>query len=127
LATWYDRAKAAHGRTTVGISDIEHAHRRRAGDPRRSTTICRPAQALKQAIDDLKAYYLEARRPFPIPARRRRRKEWAVERDAAGCGPAGTAAETRRPVPIRGTRSSYLTLIPATERIVSTQADNGGA
>jgi len=53
-----------------------------------------PAQALKQAIDDLKAYYLEAASAFPDPGTPKTRKEWLWS-ETRLVRPCGTAAETR--------------------------------
>ena len=75
LATWYDRAVAAQGRTTVGISGLDMAA---AGKLVTQALDGRlpPAEALKEAIDDLRAYYLEAASAFPDAGTPRARKKW---------------------------------------------------
>lgn len=75
LATWYDQAKAARGRTTVGISGLDMAA---AGAvvQQALTGELPEAQSLKQAIDDLRAYYLEASSAFPQPGTTAARVKW---------------------------------------------------
>ena len=75
LAAWYDRAKAAQGRTKVGVSGLDM--------PAAGSLLVEaldgalpPAQLLKEAIDDLKAYYLEAAAAFPDPGSAKTRKAW---------------------------------------------------
>ena len=75
LATWYDRARLAQGRTTVGVSGLEM--------PAAGALVSQaldgalpPAQALKEALDDLRAYYLEAASAFPDPGTPVTRKKW---------------------------------------------------
>ncbi|MFH1059326.1 MAG: hypothetical protein V1797_11705 [Pseudomonadota bacterium] len=66
LATWYELAKERHGRTTVGgsgfsldqaVAVIEGCLEGRAMSPRPEMP---PAVALKQASEELKAFYYEA-------------------------------------------------------------------
>jgi len=78
LATWYDRALAAQGRTTVGVSGLDM--------PAASALVTQaldgalpPAQTLKEALDDLRAYYLEAASAFPDPGTSATRKKWFWE------------------------------------------------
>ena len=78
LATWHDRAVAAQGRTTVGISGLDM--------PAAGALVTEalagalpPAQALKEALDDLRAYYFEAASAFPDPGSSATRKKWFWE------------------------------------------------
>jgi hypothetical protein len=75
LAAWYDRAVAARGRTTVGVSGLDMTA---AGElvARAIAGALPDAQALKQATDDLRAYYLEAASAFPDPGSAATRKKW---------------------------------------------------
>ena len=75
LASWYDRAVATRGRTTVGVSGLDM--------PAAGALVIRAlnhdlpeAQALKEAIDDLRAYYLEAASAFPDAGTSTTRKKW---------------------------------------------------
>jgi hypothetical protein len=75
LATWYDRAVATRGRTTVGVSGLDM---RAAGAlvTQALNGALPEAHALKQATDDLRAYYLEASSAFPEPGSAVARKKW---------------------------------------------------
>ncbi len=75
LAVWYDRAVAIQKRTTVGVSGLDMPA---AGKLLGAAFdgVLPEAQALKQAIDDLKAYYLEAASAFPDPGTAKTRKAW---------------------------------------------------
>jgi len=75
LATWYDQSVAKRGRTTVGSSGLDMPA---AGAlvSRALTGELPAAQALKEAIDDLRAYYLEAASAFPDPGTAATRKKW---------------------------------------------------
>jgi hypothetical protein len=53
------------------------------------------AQTLKQAVDDLKAYCLEAASAFPDAGTPKNPQGMALERDAAGRRSARPAAQTR--------------------------------
>jgi hypothetical protein len=75
LATWYDRSVAKRSRTTVGVSGLDM--------PAAGALVTQAlhaelpeAQALKEAIDDLRAYYLEAASAFPDPGTDTTRKKW---------------------------------------------------
>ena len=75
LAVWYDRTVAARSRTTVGVSGLDMPSAGRLV----TTALGGPlpeAQSLKQAIDDLKAFYLEAASAFPDPGSSKTRKAW---------------------------------------------------
>ena len=98
----YDRSVARRGRTTVGLSGLSisaaahylaagcAARRRRARSP-----TCRRRLALRFALDDVKAYYLEAAlapgQTVEPPARR-----LAVERDRRGRGDVRVAPRQSR-------------------------------
>jgi hypothetical protein len=115
LATWYDRAKAARGRTTVGVSGLDM--------PGAGALVAQAldgalpaAQPLKQAIDDLKAYYLEAASAFPDPGSAKARKAWFWDETKFA-----RALLTLQPKLAASGDPQHkilanLTLIPATER-----------
>lgn len=115
LAVWYDRAVAAHGRTTVGVSGLDMP----AAGKLVAAALAGPlpaAQPLKQAIDDLKAYYLEAASAFPDPGSSRTRRAWLwdetiLAKSLLALQPM-LAASTDAQHRILGN----LTMIPATER-----------
>jgi hypothetical protein len=75
LATWHDRAVAARGRTTVGVSGLDMPLAGALVDGALAGNLP-PAQPLKEAVDDLTAYYLEAASAFPDAGTDRMRKEW---------------------------------------------------
>ncbi|MBM3650549.1 MAG: hypothetical protein FJX11_22465 [Alphaproteobacteria bacterium] len=75
LAVWHDRAAARHGRTTVGVSGLDMAAAGRLVAQALDGALP-PAQALKEAVDDLRAYYLEAASAFPDPGSPAARKQW---------------------------------------------------
>jgi hypothetical protein len=115
LATWYDRSVTRLGRTTVGVSGLDMpaagvlVSGALAGD-------LPEAQALKEAIDDLRAYYLEAAAAFPDPGTSVTRKKWfwdetQLARTILALQPklAASADPQHRIL-------ANLTLIPATER-----------
>lgn len=115
LATWYDKARAAHGRTTVGVSGLDM--------PAAGALVTRAlaselpeAQSLKEAIDDLRAYYLEAASAFPDPGTSATRKKWFWEEtklaEALLMLQPRLAASSDAQHKILGN----LTLIPSTER-----------
>jgi hypothetical protein len=115
LATWYDRSVANLGRTTVGVSGLDV--------PSAGALVGRAldgelpeAQALKEAIDDLRAYYLEAASAFPDPGTSATRKKWFWDETRL----ARTILELQ-PRLAASTDPQHrilanLTLIPATER-----------
>jgi hypothetical protein len=78
LASWHDRAVAATGRTTVGVSGLDMAAAGALVTQALGGALP-PAQALKEAIDDLRAYYLEAASAFPDPGSPATRKKWFWE------------------------------------------------
>jgi len=115
LAAWYDRARAAQGRTTVGVSGLDMpaagALVRQALDG-----ALPPAQALKEALDDLRAYYLEAASAFPDPGTPVTRKKWfwdetRLARAMLELQPKLAASENQQHKIL-----ANLTMIPAVER-----------
>jgi len=115
LATWHDRSRAALGRTTVGVSGLDMPA---AGAlvARALTGDLPEAQALKEAIDDLRAYYLEAASAFPNPGTAATRKKWfwdetMLARSILALQPALAASSDPQHRIL-----ANLTLIPATER-----------
>jgi hypothetical protein len=115
LATWYDRATAMLGRTTVGVSGLDMRAagglviQALDGDPP-------PAQTLKQAIDDLKAYYLEAASAFPDPGTPKTRKEWLWSETRFGAALLALQPRLAASADPQHKVLGNLTLIPATER-----------
>ena len=115
LAVWYDRAVAMRGRTTVGVSGLDMPE---AGAlvSRALSESLPPAQTLKEAIDDLRAYYLEAASAFPDPGSPATRKRWFWDEtrlaEALLALQPSLAASEDPQHRILGN----LTLIPATER-----------
>ena len=57
LATWHDKSMATTGRTTVGVSGLDMPSAGRLLAQALAGPLP-PAQALKEAADDLRAYYL---------------------------------------------------------------------
>lgn len=115
LAAWHDRALATQARTTVGVSGLDMA----AAGKLVTTALdgaLPPAQELKEAIDDLKAYYLEAAAAFPDPGSSQSRKAWLwgetrLARSLLALQPKLAASEDPQHKVL-----GNLTLIPATER-----------
>ncbi len=75
LTVWYHRAVSARGRTTVGTSglDMPAAGKLVTGALEGALP---PALSLKLAVDDLRAFYLEAASAFPDPGTVKTRKAW---------------------------------------------------
>jgi hypothetical protein len=103
LRPWYQLGLEQRGRTTVGLSglDIEDAARLLAGflaDP----TIASPRddlalpQALKFAVEDIKAWYLEAATAKPGPSTSKALNDWFWGETAAGALALKVAAACRR-------------------------------
>ena len=115
LAAWYDRAIAAQGRTTVGVSglDMPAAGKLVAAALQDSLP---PAQPLKQAIDDLKAYYLEAASAFPDPGSSRTRKEWLWDETILARSLIALQPKLAASADAQHKILGNLTMIPATER-----------
>jgi len=115
LATWYDRAVAAQGRTTVGVSGLDM--------PAAGALVSRAldgslpgAQELKQAIDDLRAYYLEAASAFPDPGSDAMRKKWFWDDTKLAKALLALQPKLAASADAQHKILGNLTLIPATER-----------
>lgn len=115
LAVWYDRAVAAHGRTTVGVSGLDMPA---AGKLVAAALEDSPpaAQPLKQAIDDLKAYYLEAASTFPDPGLSRTRRAWLWDETILARSLLALQPRLAASTDAQHRILANLTLIPATER-----------
>ena len=115
LGTWYDQSMAKQGRTTVGVSGLDMSA---AGAlvTRALNHDLPEAQALKEAIDDLRAYYLEAASAFPDPGTATTRKKWFW--DETQLAKALLALQPRLAASSDPQHKilGNLTLIPATER-----------
>ncbi len=115
LATWHDQAVAKTGRTTTGVSGLDMPaagqllSRALAGD-------LPPAQALKEAVDDLRAYYLEAASAFPDPGTARKRKAWLWGDTLFGRALLDLQPRLAGSDDPQHRILANLTLIPATER-----------
>ncbi len=115
LATWYDRAVAAQGRTTVGVSGLDMAA---AGAlvTEALTGALPEAQALKQATDDLRAYYLEAASAFPEPGSAAARKKWLWDETKLAEALLALQPKLAASADPQHKILGNLTLIPAAER-----------
>ncbi|HSI00553.1 MAG TPA: hypothetical protein VLA02_08125 [Reyranella sp.] len=115
LATWYDQSVARLGRTTVGVSGLDMpaagalVSRALAGD-------LPEAQPLKEAIDDLRAYYLEAASAFPDPGSAATRKKWFWDETALAKAILALQPTLAASADPQHKILANLTLIPATER-----------
>lgn len=115
LAVWYDRAIAAQGRTTVGVSGLDIP----AAGTLVTTALADAlptAQPLKQAIDDLKAYYLEAASAFPDPGSSRTRKAWLWDETILAKSLLALQPKLAASTDAQHRILGNLTMIPATER-----------
>jgi hypothetical protein len=115
LAAWYDRAVAAQGRTTVGVSGLDM--------PAAGLFVTQAldgqlpdAQALKQAIDDLRAYYLEAASAFPDPGSAAMRKKWFWDDTKLAKTLLALQPKLAASADAQHKILGNLTMIPATER-----------
>ncbi|SKA04457.1 hypothetical protein SAMN02745126_03293 [Enhydrobacter aerosaccus] len=115
LAAWYDRASATNGRTTVGVSGLDM--------PAAGMLVTQAldgelpaAQALKEAVDDLKAYYLEAASAFPDPGTAKTRKEWFWSETRLAAALLALQPKLAASSDPQHRILGNLTLIPATER-----------
>jgi hypothetical protein len=115
LATWYDRSVANLGRTTVGVSGLDM--------PAAGALVSRAldgdlpeAQALKEAIDDLRAYYLEAASAFPDPGTSATRKKWFWDETRLAQAILALQPKLAASADPQHKILANLTLIPATER-----------
>jgi len=115
LATWYDRAVFRQGRTTVGVSGLDM--------PAAGALVAQAlddalpeAQALKEAIDDLRAYYLEAASAFPDPGSPATRKKWFWDETKLAQAILTLQPKLAASADPQHKILANLTLIPATER-----------
>jgi hypothetical protein len=115
LAAWYDQSVAKLGRTTVGISGLDM--------PAAGALVSRAlagelpeAQALKQAVDDLRAYYLEAASAFPDPGTASTRKKWFWDETRLAQAILTLQPRLAASADPQHKILANLTLIPATER-----------
>jgi len=115
LATWHDQSVARLGRTTVGVSGLDM--------PAAGAVVSRAlagelpeAQALKEAIDDLRAYYLEAASAFPDPGTSATRKKWFWEETKLARAMLALQPKLAASPDPQHKILANLTLIPATER-----------
>ena len=115
LAAWYDRAVAAQGRTTVGVSGLDMPAAGRLVSAAADGTLP-AAQSLKEAIDDLKAYYLEAASAFPDPGSPRTRKAWFWDETKFAKTLLALQPKLAASADAQHKILANLTMIPATER-----------
>ena len=115
LATWYDQSMAKQGRTTVGVSGLDM--------PAAGALVARAlngdlpeAQPLKEAIDDLRAYYLEAASAFPDPGTPATRKKWFWAETHLAKVILALQPKLAESADPQHKILANLTLIPATER-----------
>ena len=115
LSTWYDRSVAKQGRTTVGVSGLDM--------PAAGALVARAlngdlpeAQPLKEAIDDLRAYYLEAASAFPDPGTSATRKKWFWDETQLAKAILALQPKLAQSADPQHKTLANLTLIPATER-----------
>jgi hypothetical protein len=115
LATWHDRSVATLGRTTVGVSGLDMSA---AGAlvSRALDGKLPEAQALKEAIDDLRAYYLEAAAAFPDPGTPATRKKWFWDETRLAQAILALQPRLAASADPQHRILANLTLIPATER-----------
>ena len=115
LAPWYDRARTTLGRTTVGVSGLEMP----AAGALVSQALAGElpaAQPLKEAIDDLRAYYLEAASAFPDPGSAVTRKKWFWDETALARAMLALQPRLAASADPQHRILGNLTLIPAMER-----------
>lgn len=115
LATWYDRAVATLSRTTVGVSGLDMRAASALVDQAVEGDLPE-AQALKQAVDDLKAYYLEAASAFSDAGTPKTRKEWLWSETRLGAALLALQPKLAASDNPQHKILGNLTLIPAVER-----------
>jgi hypothetical protein len=115
LRAWHDMAVSRSGRTTVGVSGLDM--------PAAGELVTKAlggklpaAQALKEAIDDLKAYYLEAASAFPDPGTAKTRKAWFWSETRLGSALLALQPKLAASGDAQHKTLGNLTLIPAVER-----------
>jgi hypothetical protein len=115
LAPWHDRSRARLGRTTVGVSGLD-MHAAGALLVQALGSELPPAQSLKEATDDLRAYYLEAAAAFPDPGSAKSRKEWLWSETKLGQALLALQPRLAASADPQHKVLGNLTLIPAAER-----------
>lgn len=115
LATWHDQAVVAQGRTTVGVSGLDMPTAGRLVTQALNDYLA-PAQALKEAIDDLRAYYLEAASAFPGAGTPAARKKWFWEETKLAEALLALQPKLAASDDQQHKILANLTLIPASER-----------
>jgi hypothetical protein len=115
LATWYDRAVASLGRTTVGVSGLDMTAAGKLVTEALNGALP-PAQSLKEAVDDLRAYYLEAASAFPDPGSSKMRKAWFWDETRLAKSLLALQPKLAASTDPQHKILANLTLIPATER-----------
>ena len=103
------------GRTTVGVSGLDMPA---AGALVRGALDgdLPEAQALKEAVDDLRAYYLEAASAFPDPGTSTTRKKWFWDETRLARTLLSLQPKLAASTDPQHRILANLTLIPATER-----------
>ncbi len=115
LATWRDQSVARTGRTTVGVSGLDMP----AAGALLAAALAGDlpsAQTLKEAVDDLRAYYLEAASAFPDPGTSKKRKAWLWDETVFGRALLDLQPRLAASEDPQHRILGNLTLIPATER-----------
>ena len=115
LTTWYDRAVAARGRTTVGTSGLDMPSAGKLVTAALESALP-PAQALKLAVDDLRAFYLEAASAFPDPGTSKTRAAWFWDETLFAKALLALQPKLAASTDPQHKVLGALTLIPATER-----------
>ena len=115
LATWYDRAVAARGRTTLGTSGLDMPAAGKLVTAALEGALP-PALALKLAVDDLCAFYLEAASVFPDPGSSKTRKAWFWDETLFAKALLALQPKLVASADPQHKVLGTLTLIPATER-----------
>lgn len=115
LATWYDRARTARDRTTVGVSGLDMPAAGALVEQGLNGSLPE-AQALKEAIDDLRAYYLEAASAFPDPGTSATRKKWFWEETKLAQAMLALQPKLAASEDAQHKILANLTLIPSSER-----------
>jgi hypothetical protein len=115
LTTWYDRAVATRGRTTVGTSGLDMPAAGRLVTAALDGPLP-PAQALKLAVDDLRAFYLEAASAFPDPGTSKTRTAWFWDETLFAKALLALQPKLAASADPQHRVLGALTLIPATER-----------
>jgi hypothetical protein len=115
LATWYNRAASTRNRTTVGVSGLDMTA---AGAlvTQALDGALPEAQALKMAIDDLRAYYLEAASAFPDPGSPATHKKWFWDETRLAKALIALQPKLASSADPQHKILGNLTMIPATER-----------